>query len=218
MKKDLFLIASVVSFVGLLFLLETKVQAQEYEEVSYEDLVNQINKKRARVSETSNNTSILDDITIHAGFGLLTSSMLVSESVRNSQIQLNGFQLSFGIDLFSPLWVAEAAIRNFGSGSSGSANYSFRELDMKVLYRSAANPGDIGIRVGGGLATQYLTLNDVGASIDESAPASVVFAGVESKVSRNLAIGAELGYRNSLLSNAANRDSVDLTFRLDSFF
>ncbi len=217
MKKQFLLLASTLFLLSLSLFLETKVQAQEYDEVSYDDLINQISKKRSRVSE-STNPSILDDITLHAGFGLLTSAMEVNEINRHTQLQLNGFQLSFGIDLFSPNWVAEGAIRNFGTGSAGTQNYSFRELDMKVLYRAPLQSSDLGLRLGAGLATQYLSMTDVGTYIDESAPASILFGGIEGKVNRNFAIGAEIGYRSSLLNSAANRDSLDLTLRLDSFF
>src|SRR5579871_1598762 len=98
----------------------TKVQAQEYDEVSYDDLINQINKKHAQNSQIQNNNSILDDITLHAGFGLITSNMTVQEPNRTEQLQLTGFQMSFGIDLFSPNFVAEGALRNFGSANDGS--------------------------------------------------------------------------------------------------
>jgi hypothetical protein len=63
-----------------------------------------------------------------------------------------------------------------------------------------------------------LSVYDPGNHIDESAPASILFGGMESSISKNFGIGAELGYRSSLLSSNANRDSVDLMFRLDTYF
>jgi hypothetical protein len=211
----------VAAFLGSLLLCTlfgTKVQAQEYEEVSYDDLVRQISSKKSKVVEQK--TSILDDITLHAGVGLVTSSMNVSESNRNLQMQMQGFQISLGVDLFSPNFVAEGAIRNFGTGASGDESRTFRELDLKVFYRSlpSSNIGNVGYRFGAGLGTQYLTVSDPSNQINEATPASILFAGIETNLSKNFGVGAELGYRSSLLSSSADRDSVDLMLRLDTYF
>jgi len=197
--------------------MSTKVQAQEYDEVSYDDLINQINKKRSRAA--LNEASVLDDITLHAGFGLITSSMNVQEPTRMIQLQMTGFQMSFGIDLFSPNLVAEGAIRNFGSDNEGSESHSYRELDMKVFYHLPSTGKNLGFRLGTGLATQYLTLADAGGvNIDESSPAAIVFAAIEANPSKNFGIGAEAGYRSALLNNSADRSSMDLMIRLDGYF
>jgi len=212
-----FLACCMACFITSIFVAETKVWADDYEEVSYEDLVHQINRRRSQVSE-STSSNMLDDITLHAGVSLLTSTLQISEAGKIDNLQMNGFQISFGIDLFSPNWVAEGAIRNFGTGSAGIVNYSFRELDMKVVYRVPAAIGEMGFRAGAGLATQYLNLTDGAYAVNESTPASIIFGGLEGKLSRNFALGGELGYRSALVNTAANRNSLDLSLRLDAFF
>jgi hypothetical protein len=217
---------SIISILALFLffassILATKVRAEtssaDYEEVSYDDLINRLHKKKTRV--ISNQVSVLDDIAIHAGVGFITSAISVQQNNHLSQLNLNGFQISLGIDLFSPNWVAEGAIRNFGSGSNNPAeNHSFREVDLKTFYRSLSTPSIMGYRLGAGLGTQYLDYRDPGISTSESSPALVVFGALDNNLSKNFGVGAELGYRTSMLSSNANRSSIDLMLRLDTYF
>lgn len=216
---------SIISILALFLffassILATKVRADEasstYEEVSYDDLINRLHKKKSQF--ISNQTSVLDDITLHAGIGLVTTAVSVEQNSHFSQMNLNGFQLSLGVDLFSPNWVAEGAIRNFGSGGDNISNHSFREVDLKTFYRSPSSNNTVGYRLGAGLATQYLDFKDPGISVSESSPAMILFGALETNISRNFGLGVEFGYRSSLLSSNADKSSIDMMLRMDTFF
>lgn len=207
--------------VVLLALASAKVQAQTMQEESYEDLVKRLNQRRAQVSAATisqNEANPLDDLTIHTGFGLITSTFNVRENGDNSQFNLQGFQLSAGIDLFSPNYVAEAAVRNFGQQTQSVETDSFREIDLKAMYRQPSRPNDLGYRFGTGIATRYLSVSRPGFSSDETNPAMILFGGLEASFSRSFGLGVELGYRRVLASNTTDQNSMDLTIRLDGFF
>ena len=216
---------SIISLLAVILLLSssifaTKVRAEsissDYEEISYDDLISRLHKKKSQI--VSSQSSVLDNISIHAGVGFITSAVMVQQSNHLSQLNLNGFQISLGIDLFSPNWVAEGAIRNFGSGSNSFETHSFREVDLKAFYRSPSSAQSVGFRLGGGLATQYLDYREPGVSVSESSPAMILLGAVETNLNKNFGVGAELGYRSSLLSSNADRSSFDLMLRLDTFF
>ncbi|MEZ0391539.1 MAG: hypothetical protein ACAH59_04945 [Pseudobdellovibrionaceae bacterium] len=203
---------------SLLFFASTLVQAAEYEEVSYDDLVNQLNKRKTSVQRGSNDP--LDDIQLHAGFGLITSANNVNTGGGRDTLKYqNGFQMSLGIDLFSPSWTSELALRNFGQAKSGTETRSLREFDLKFMNRNHLSEG-AGYRIGAGIGNRYLKIDDEynDVSIDDSTPIAVFFGGLDAFVSKNLSLGIETGIRTSMINSTADRSALDLTIRLDTYF
>lgn len=213
MKKTFF---AILPFV-FIFTINTKVQAQEYEEVSYDELVNRLSKKKNSISQ-STNSNVLDEIMIHAGFGLSTSSLSYEVSGVPAQKQISGFQLSLGIDLFSPQWVAEGAIRNFGSQETASEVKSFREMDLKIMYKSLVETNSLYFHLGTGITTRYLKISNYGSEVNETTPASVFFIGLDNPLSKFLSVGFDLSYRSGMLNKSIDKSSVDLMLRMDTHF
>jgi len=202
-------------FVTVL-LVSTLAQAAEYEEVSYDDLVNQINKRKNSVVRDANDP--LDSIKIHAGLGLLTSANNVNTGRGGDTLKYqNGFQLSLGIDLFSPQWAAEMALRNFGQAKSGTETRSLREFDLKFMHRDMISSGS-GYRAGAGIGTRYLKIDDGDVNIDDSTPTALIFGGLDVYAAKNFSVGLESGFRTSMVNQTADRGSLDLTIRLDTYF
>ncbi|GIL17778.1 MAG: hypothetical protein BroJett040_15290 [Oligoflexia bacterium] len=217
MKRS-FQILFFVVITFTLMALSTKVQASDYEEVSYDDLINRLNKKKSKVIQ-SQSSSPLDDIMIHAGFGLVTTVSNVNFGDRNYSHTYNGFQLSFGIDLFSPDWVAEGAIRNYGNAQTGSEYRTLRETDMKVMYRGKTSDRG-GYRLGTGLATRYFKVNDPinNVHISDTTPSALFFGGIDASINRHFGVGIEVGYRSAMVNYTSDKNSVDFMLRMDSFF
>lgn len=190
--------------------------AADYEEVSYDDLVNQINKRKNSVVRNANDP--LDSIKIHAGLGLLTSANNVNTGRGSDTIKYqNGFQLSLGIDLFSPQWAAETTLRNFGQAKSGSETRSLREFDLKLMHRDMMSSSS-GYRFGAGIGTRYLKVDDIDVNIDDSTPTALIFGGLDIYAAKNFSVGAEAGFRTSMVNQTADRGALDLTIRLDTYF
>lgn len=108
--------------------LKVQAQSQDYEEVSYEDLIQRLSKKKTKVMNEQVGASVLDDIMIHAGIGLTTSALNYFDGKGTGEKHANGFQLSFGIDLFSPNWA---------SGNVGAKSWWFdrskKEIDSYTV-------------------------------------------------------------------------------------
>lgn len=202
-----------------LFCLSTLVQAaDEYQEVSYEDLVNQINQKKTSVIREANDP--FDEIKLHAGLGLIASANNIDTGSGGDKLKYqNGFQLSLGIDLFSEEWVAETALRNFGLAESGTERRSLREFDLKLMHRNFLS-ASTGYRLGAGIGNRYLKVDDSfnQLSINDNTPIALFFGGIDVMMSKNFSVGVESGLRTSMVNQTSDKSGLDLTFRLDSYF
>lgn len=199
-----------------LFLLSTYVHAEDVHELTYDDLVEQLSQKKARV--VRNQTDIRDDLKIHAGFGLLGSMNNVNAGGTHDEIKYqNGFQISLGIDLLSPVWASEVALRNFGQAKSGTETRSLREFDLKIMHKDLWSRNS-GYRLGGGLGTRYLKLQDQTLDIEESTPVALIFGGLDIYAAKNFSVGLESGLRSPLVNASADKGGLDLTLRMDAYF
>ncbi len=205
-------------FLGLVLLCGHAFAAGDTEEVTYDDLVNQLQQRRKRVERTTADHP-LDHLQIHLGVGLATSINNIDVPSSKGDRTLNGFQISAGIDLFSPDWVSEFVLRNFGTSDRGSETRSLRELDLRVLFRNSLSK-QLGYRVGGGLGTRYFRFSDSRLNISrgEETPCMIAFGGFESYLGSNVSLGVELGARSALIDRTIDRSSFDMMVKLDTFF
>lgn len=193
-------------------------QNSEYEELSYEDLVEQISRKKQKVIRSSENNP-LDDIKLHAGIGLITAMNNMRINDQTFARAMNGFEISLGIDLFSRHWTSEAVLRNFGTSASGTESRSLREFDLRVVHRNTLGP-QLGYRMGSGLGTRYFKFSDPQrrVNLNEEVPCILGFAGLETPTSEKVSLGAEIGLRQPLIDRSSDKTSLDLMVRLDTTF
>lgn len=188
------------------------------EEIRYEDLVNQLTAKRkANISRSTPDT--LDNLKIHAGIGLIGSANSVNINGSNAIKYQNGFQVSLGIDLFSPEWASEVDMRNFGQTKSGTETRSLREFDLKFMNRAMFN-SIYGYRLGAGIGNRYLKIEDErnDISVNDNTPCGLMLFGLDSMISKNMSVGLEGVFHSSLINRTADRNSLDMTVRLDTYF
>ena len=195
----------------------TYVQAADYEEVTYDSLLNELTLKKNRSITKQNNNYRFNDIQIHAGFGLLGSVSSIKTNEGQFSRYQDGLQLSMGIDLFSANWAAEGVFRNFGSEKRDNENLSLREFDLKVIYRNKTSDR-IGYRIGGGLTTRYLKYNSPTQNVNDSTPFSLVSFGMDSFITKNMSIGLETSLRTSMITRTIDKNAVDVALRLDTYF
>lgn len=218
MKKHIFFL---ISFVLIFGFSTAKVWAQEYEEVSYDELVQRLSKKKSKIINEQVGASILDDIMIHTGIGLTASSISYQGLSSLNTKQVNGFQLSFGIDLFSQNWASEMLVRNLGGlneQSQSSDIKSYREFNLRVLYRQPSSNSAPGFRIGGGLGNRYLRVEEPQYAFEDYSPLLVLFSGLDFNLNRHFSLGAELGYRTALAPDTHDKSSLDFLLRMDMFF
>lgn len=200
-----------------LVIAEVAKSSAEYEELSYQDLVDQLRDKKRKIKPATENP--LDSLALHAGVGLAATLNSFSFEGRDAARAMNGFQISLGIDLFSPHWMAETALRNFGTRQSGTETQSQREIDLRVLHRSPIND-KMGIRVGAGLGTRFLKFSDPSQnlSVNEESPHMILATGLEIPLSKMVSLSGEMGFRSALIDSSVDRNSLDLLIRLDTAF
>lgn len=188
---------------------------------NYESIVSELSS-----SKTQSNPSNYDpfaDVRIHAGVGLVSSliSLQTFDGDRFSGFQ-NGFEANLGIDLFSPLWMAEGAIRRYSvSELDRSTSSALHEFNLKIIYRTPASRS-LKLHFGFGLAARFLELkrkiqNQV-QNEEHSTPSSILSIGLESPLSRELSLGVELGYRSAMVRDTIDRSAMDASLKLAAHF
>lgn len=195
------------------------VHAEEgVEELSYQDLVDQLKAKRKKVA-APRASHRLDDIDLHASIAMATTFSNYRVGDRSMTRGMNGFQIGLGIDLFTPQWMAELALRNFGTRESGTESHALREVDLKVMHRQSLG-SRLGFRAGTGLSTRYIRFSDPvhNISVSEESPNLIIAGGLDSILTEQVNVGAELSVRTALVDQSLDRNSADLMIRLETSF
>lgn len=198
-------------------LVNTIVQAADYEEVSYDSLLNELSGKKNKLITNASNSMLYSDIQIHAGYAWVGTSSQVKYDGHSEMFFQNGMQLNLGIDLFSYNWLAEGSYKNFGTQSTASKKTSLREFDLKVIYRDHITER-LDYRLGAGLSTRYLKFKNSKINKSETTPFSLLSAGIESHLSKNMSLGLESSIKTSMLSESIDKNAIDLSFKLEASF
>jgi hypothetical protein len=131
---------------------------------------------------------------------------------------LSGFDLHLGVELFTSKWQAEISLRSFSTGRvQNNTTMSLDEYDLK-LVRTGELQKTLNLRVGGGLAAQYLKTSVNGDSTTDTAPSLLAVVGVEKVFSPKVTLGPDLSFRLPLISNSNEKASLDAGLRLNFYF
>lgn len=186
---------------------------QEYQEVSYDDLLNELNSKKKNL--TQKQTSSFDEIRLHAGIGYTNSFTNITAQQQNFNRHVTGIQLSMGMDLFSPNWYSEGVFKNFGLTSYGSEEMTLREFDLKLGYTNKLE-NIWNYSISSGLSNRFLKFSDPSKyiDVDNTTPSLIISTGFQAQVHRNLSLGAEVSAHTAIISRTADKSSFDFAFRL----
>jgi hypothetical protein len=207
------LVVSSLTFASTLVQAASDAKG-DYQEVSYDDLLNELSAKKRSVTTTTH-ASDLDDVRLHAGVGYANSFTNISTHGQNFNRHAAGIQLAVGMDLFSPNWYSEGVFRNYGNSSSGAEEFSLREIDLKIGYTNKLE-SIWSYTLSSGLSNRFLKFADASksVSVDQTTPSLVVSTGFMGQVHKNLSIGAEVGARSALVNDTADKNSFDFALRL----
>lgn len=217
-KHSAFTVALVLGLALLAAAPGARAAEAGVEELSYQDLVDQLKAKR-RKPVAPRRAHQLDEINLHASIAMAASFNNYRVQDRSLSRGMNGFQIGLGIDLFSPQWMAELALRNFGTRESGTESHALREVDLKVMHRQSLG-AKLGFRAGTGLSTRYIRFTDPihNVSVSEESPNLIVAGGLDSFLTDRVNVGAELSLRTALVDQSLDRNSADLMVRLETSF
>ncbi len=187
----------------------------DYQEVSYDDLVNELSAKKKSVTREQN--SAFDDVRLHAGVGYVNGFSNISAGDQNISRHSNGIQLSLGMDLMSPNWYSEVVFKNYGVSATGTEELSLREFDLKIGY--AANLKDIwSYTLSSGISNRFLSFKDSARniSVDNTTPSLIISSGFQARLTKNLSLGAELSAHSAMVNQTSDKNSFDFAFRLNT--
>jgi hypothetical protein len=197
---------------AVLALTPALVQAasSSYEEVSYDDLVQELSQK----SKTRSTEVAAPMPTLHAGIGYANTFTNIAAGGRSYNRYANGLQLSLGSELFAPEFYTEGIFRNYGSPNAAE-DFSIRELDLNLGYKNKLE-GIWKYTISTGLSNRFLKFEDPSnkVSVDDTTPSFVVSSGFLAQVHKRLSFGGEISLRQAIISKTADKNSVDFAFRI----
>lgn len=206
---------ALISFA--LLTTPTLVQAAspgaEYQEVSYDDLLNELSAKKKNI--TNANVSSFDAVRLHAGIGYVNSFTNISAQKQNFNRHATGIQVSMGMDLFSPHWYAEGILKNYGLTNIGDEELSLRELDLKLGYTNKLE-SIWSYNLSSGLSNRFLRFSDPTKNIDvdSTTPSLIISTGFNGQVHKNVSLGVEVSAHTAVISRTIDKNSFDLAFRI----
>lgn len=206
------------------FILGSIISAPAFADdyLSYDEIIR--NLDQGRVSAPINrDEDMLDRVRIHTSVGMVGTYVNVAPASGKAFTGLlQGFEASFGIDLFDPSWVTEFGMRSFSEAelNDKQTTLSLREFDLKVVYQPMLT-SSLRLRVGAGVAARYLNYDD---RLDSKSrkeyvtPASILETGIMAKLTQMLSLGIDLAYRNRLIGDTIDQSALDSTIKADINF
>ncbi|MCB0341904.1 MAG: hypothetical protein H6626_06495 [Pseudobdellovibrionaceae bacterium] len=226
----------------LIYLLSTfgpVAYAYDEDYYSYDQIVRGLSSKAPAPRKISEDP--FSQVKIHSGIAAATSFLdLRDTKVAKPGTPVRGIQVSLGIDLFSPQWMAEGTMRTLSDHMEDQSEISLKEFELKLVYRTTLSRF-LDFRGGIGMAGRYLRhsrrealdpvspatsdgLSEAASSSyriiedHQSTLASVFVGGVDAYINNTFSLGAEIGYRSSLIEGSLDNKAVDALLRFDVHF
>jgi hypothetical protein len=193
------------------FAYDSDENYENYED--YDSIVGDLSSSHSSARDNGDLLN-LDNMKLQAGFGFNNTLIhLKSAPGAPDSVSLDGFQLSLGIDLFSPNVITEVGLVNYNAETVNSNRYAMKEFDLKTYYTHRMNRY-LALRGGAGLGIRYIDIN----ADEYTNPVSQILGGAEVFLGKKLSFVTELSYKSSLVSDAPENSAFDLTFRVDGHF
>lgn len=190
---------------------------RDYQELTYEDLVNELNEKKSKVE-------IQNQKTTTGGMRVLSLGLVNTQSnirINNSdQVRaLDGFHLAYGKELSTQNTILEGLYRHFQNDFSGSERRSAYEASARLIQKNPLSV-NTGTRLGGSLGLRHVNIRDRknNVSVYETTPHLGALLGFEVFASRFTSLSLEAQARIALDAASEDKSGLDLTLRMDSFF
>lgn len=203
----------------LITMISTFVHAEE-EDTHFDALVKELKTELHQEEAPIRKRDSYDDPQIHFGGALAGSFVSTGDNGSPSgSAMLTGFDFHFGVDLYSPHWVAEGGYRNFGPQKMASNfSASLQEFEVTIVHKSDLQRNLL-LRLGGGLSARYLrTTDNHGATGTDQSPDMVALVGLDRVLTPRVSLGPDISLRSPLVHDTAERTSFDASLRLDFHF
>lgn len=210
-------------FTTAIFLLYGSTFAQADENwLGYDAIVEELSQ-RTTVKAPLAFENEVPDILLHAGIGLASSYVGLDQGQVGAQGGFGrGFEVNFGIDLFSSKWLAEGSVRTYQFDRiDQTSELRLTEFDLKLVHTDLLTQS-VRYRIGGGLSARYLDFTANAASAfanrQSNTPASIFLIGFSTNIVPGFTLGSDLSYRQALVSETVETSSIALGLRVDTHF
>jgi hypothetical protein len=205
-----------IAAISCLLVLATGLSANADNEefVDFESIVNGLEGSTRAELETGDP---FDNVMIHAGAGVVAeyARVRISDQPLATGL-LNGFEGRFGIDLFSPNWQAQGAIRSFSSARiSSTAKASLTEFDLSIVHRNFLNRR-MSMVFSGGVASRYLRISSLQSTRNYSTPASLIGTGITAHFTDKVGLTVEASWRRAFIDDTADRSGLMASLTLET--
>ena len=201
----------------LTFLISLPTFAQ-YE--SYDEIVDKLSKYNDK--ELTDNQAYRGEIRtysrVHAGLGVAQTFYDADAVGFDSRMQnQGGLIINLGVDVLNPQWGLEGSYANYGTSNSNETDIKLREFTLKGLYKPSINKTWT-MRLGMGFSSRFLDVNNSQTSETYRTPSGLFLFGVDSYISSLISVGADLSFKTAMIDDTIDKNSVDLSFRIDTHF
>lgn len=203
-----FLICSALINV-LCFSTVLAASMADTEEVSYDDLLQQLRSHKSKYRKETVNS--YDRLRIHTRMGLVSSFSSIAPLQKQQNWQQSGIQLSIGADLFSENWYTEGSFRNYGVSTKGREELSLRQLDFKIGYTDIIH-SPWSFDFGAGLSTRTIEYRLDSIKAEETSPAFLLYGGLRGQITPIVSMGFEVGGRSPFANSNIDRGSIEMGF------
>lgn len=218
----LILSGGISSILGTYAQAATEV-SNDAEEVPFDELVKELNSKVSRKDRIQTGIEVgdpFDRLQIHLSLGFIqtVNSLLVAE--RSISRLEDGVQLGLGVDIFSPEWVAEGLLKNYGRSTQNDTNVSLREFDIRLSYIQQAPQNKMKFRLANGLGARYLRYNNKWTDLSQiqTTPVYLLGFGILIPIGTHFDLDIEMQGHMALISESIDRHGLSLILRLDNVF
>ncbi len=194
----------------------TSDDMQNYDSI-LKDLAKAPTQAKSRVRLSRSNAESFENTTIHAGVAYANMFQTLDLSDKKIYVGLSGVQVSLGIDLFSEHLSSEGTLMTFGDHNYDGSSISVKEFDLMFYGKGILSPSIKG-KIGGGIASRYLTLTKNGVATQYSTPNSVLSVGADYILADALSLGGEIAMRNAMTGETIDERSYTMLIRLDTHF
>ncbi len=207
--------------IFIVMILFSSIHAFALDEEKYDDydsIVNDLSTSSSRSSGAKESFLDFDSLAIHFGFGFNNSTLnLKSTNSSPSQVSAQGLQLSMGVDLFSPEYVAEVDYTNYNPTDKDGYTYKLHEYNLKVYYHRRLISFLTG-KAGFGIGARDLNIQYSSGEIKETTPIGQLFIGGELRLGKHLGFLSDLSYKTALDNGTAQRSAFDIAIGVTGHF
>lgn len=210
-----------VSFSSVAF--ASGYSSEEAEEVPYDQLVRELNSRVSKQQKQWVSTAggdPFEKLQIHFSLGFVQTVNTLLINDRTTSRMEDGLQLGVGIDLFSPEWVAEGTLKNFGQSTYNDSTLALREFDLRLSYLQKAPQTKMKVRFANGLGARYLRYRAAAAETDvyQTTPVYSMGLGFLIPVGSHFDLDFEFQGHLALINESMDRHGLALILRLDNIF